>query len=544
MSFPTTIPGLIERACAEFPERVAIEEGALRMRYRELAVAAERVAAALIASDVESGDRVAIWMPNRYEWLVLALGCSLAGATLVPINTRFKAEEAGYLLAKSRARVLFTVSEFLGTRYLDALAAAHGGRSSGTGRGSSRPIEGLPTLERVVLVGAEADGADALEQFLTHRVETAAVRARARGVEPEHVSDLMFTSGTTGRPKGVATTHGQNIRAFRAWRDAVGLVPDDRYLVVSPFFHAFGYKAGFLACLMTGSTLLPHAVFDAEQVLGRLQRESITVLPGPPALYQSLLSHPQLGAAKLPPLRLAVTGAAVVPLELVERMKRELGFQTIITGYGLTESCGIATMCRASDDLRTIATTSGRAIEGVEVRVVDAAGHEVPRETPGEVVIRGYNVMQGYFEAPEATREVIDREGFLHTGDIGVMDAAGNLRITDRLKDMYIAGGFNCYPAEIERVLATHPGVAQVAVIGIPDARLGEVGMAFIVPRAGYFADAANDSQWSAPLHEFCRERMANYKVPRRFAIVPELPLNASGKVVKGLLRERSLDIA
>jgi acyl-CoA synthetase (AMP-forming)/AMP-acid ligase II len=538
MSFPTTIPGLIERACAEFPDRIAIEEGSLRMRYRELAAAAERVAAALIASGVESGDRVAIWMPNCHEWLVLALGSSLAGATLVPVNTRFKAEEAGYLLEKSRARVLFTTPEFLGTRYFDSLAAAHGGR------GTSRPIAGLPALERVVLVGAQANGGETLEQFSTHRIEAAAVRARARAVESGHVSDLMFTSGTTGRPKGVATTHGQNIRAFRAWRDAVGLAPDDRYLVVSPFFHAFGYKAGFLACLMTGSTLLPHAVFDAEQVLGRLQRESITVLPGPPTLYQSLLSHPQLRAAKLPALRLAVTGAAVVPLELVERMKRELGFQTIITGYGLTESCGIATMCRAGDDLRTIASTSGRAIDGVEVRVVDAAGLEVPRETPGEVVIRGYNVMQGYFEVPQATQEVIDRDGFLHTGDIGVMDAAGNLRITDRLKDMYIAGGFNCYPAEIERVLATHPGVAQTAVIGVPDARLGEVGLAFIVPRAGYFADTANDPEWSEALSAFCRERMANYKVPRRFAIVPELPLNASGKVVKGLLRERSLNIA
>ncbi len=430
MSFPTTIPGLIARAAAEFPERVAIEDGSLRMRYRELYGAAGQAAAALIAAGVAPGDRVAIWMPNRHEWLVLALGIALAGGTLVPINTRFKAEEAGYLLEKSRARVLFTVPEFLGTRYYDTLVAAHGGRTK------ARPISGLPALEHVVLTGDSADGARALSAFLNDGAGASEVSARARAVQPEHVSDLMFTSGTTGQPKGVATTHGQNIRAFRAWRDAVGLSPDDRYLVVSPFFHAFGYKAGFLACLMTGTTLLPHAVFDAGQVLGRLQRESITVLPGPPTLYQSLLAHPQLGAAKLPPLRLAVTGAAVVPLELVERMKRELGFETIITGYGLTESCGIATMCRSGDDLRTIASTSGRAIEGVEVRVIDARGREVPRETPGEVVIRGYNVMQGYFEAPEDTRQVIDQDGFLHTGDIGVMDSAGNLRITDRLKDM------------------------------------------------------------------------------------------------------------
>lgn len=532
MSLPDTIPALVVRAAREFGDHTAIEEGALRMSYRELEAAAERAAGALIAAGIEPGDRVAIWMPNRYEWLVLALGISLAGGVLVPINTRFKASEAGYVLEKSRARVLFTVESFLGMRYFAQLQAAFGGP------GAQRPIEGLANLRRVVLAEGRGDGADSLPQFGSNGVEPSAVRARARSVTAEHVSDLMFTSGTTGQPKGVETRHGQNIRAYASWCSAVGLTGADRYLVVSPFFHCFGYKAGFLACLMTGATLLPQAVFDAEQVLGRLQRESITVLPGPPTLYQSLLAHPQLEAAKLPPLRLAVTGAAVVPYELVERMRRELGFETIITGYGLTESCGIATMCRAGDDLRTIANTSGRAIEDVEVRVVDTTGQPVAAGTPGEVVVRGYNVMQGYFEAYEATREAIDRDGFLHTGDVGVMDAEGNLRITDRLKDMYIAGGFNCYPAEIERILATHPGVAHVAVIGVPDARLGEVGMAFIVPRAGQFGDDVTaDPTWSEPLVAYCRERMANYKVPRRFAIVSELPLNASGKVVKSRLR-------
>jgi acyl-CoA synthetase (AMP-forming)/AMP-acid ligase II len=383
------------------------------------------------------------------------------------------------------------------------------------------------------VVVLDAAGAQGLDAFLAGgaALTPAQVMARAHSVGPEHVSDILFTSGTTGRPKGVVTTHGQNIRAFSAWCDAVGLNERDRYLIVSPFFHAFGYKAGWLACLIAGATILPHAVFDAARVLERLRNESITVLPGPPTLYQSLLALPQSEAAKLPHLRLAVTGAAVVPLQLVQRMRAELGFQTVITGYGLTETCGIATMCRSDDDLHTIATTSGRAIEGVEVRVVDAAGQPLPAGQQGEVVVRGYNVMQAYFEDEAATREAIDRDGFLHTGDIGVLDARGNLRITDRLKDMYIAGGFNCYPAEIERLIAGHPQVGQVAVIGVPDARMGEVGMAFVVPRAGELDCEA--------LAEFCREHMANYKVPRRFAVVTELPLNAAGKVVKARLRER-----
>jgi len=535
-----TIPSLLRRAAAQFREQPAIETSARRLSYRELLAEAQLTAASLIASGVQPHDRVALWAPNSCEWVVLALGVSLAGAALVPINTRFKAEEAGYLLGRSRARLLFTVREFLGTAYFERLRAEHGGP------GAEVPIAGLPRLERVVLIDAEAKthGAYTLREQLAcaANVTEAEVQARADAVLPTCISDIMFTSGTTGRPKGVATTHGQNVRAYSAWCAAVGLTQRDRYLIVSPFFHAFGYKAGILACLISGATMLPHAVFDAGQVLERLRRESISVLPGPPTLYQSLLAHEGLREAALPPLRLAVTGAAVVPLELVERMKRVLGFETIVTGYGLTESCGIATMCRANDDLQTIASTSGRAIEGVEVQVVDAAGKPVASGEPGEVVIRGYNVMQGYFEAPEDTREVIDSQGFLHTGDIGVLDARGNLRITDRLKDMYIAGGFNCYPAEIERMLSTHPGIAQVAVIGIPDERLGEVGMAFIVPRAGHFTGAnGRDPTWSDALTAFCRERMANYKVPRRFAIVRELPLNASGKVVKGRLRERAV---
>lgn len=529
METPRTIAGIVARSVELFGERTAVEDAGLRVSFRELAARAKRVAAALIQAGVQPGDRVAIWAPNGLPWIDVALGAAFARATIVPINTRWKPLEAGFALEKSRARVLFTRAEFLGTRYFDGLRAA---------------MPGLPVLEKTILLDAPSDGAIALDHFLMQGVDLDVVRTRVASARPDDVSDIMFTSGTTGHPKGVATTHEQNIRAFRAWSDAVGLTAGDRYLIVNPFFHSFGFKAGILACILTGATMLPHAVFDPDAVIERLSRESISVLPGPPTLYQSLLAHSQLTAAKLPQLRLAVTGAAVVPLELIQRMNTELGFQTIITGYGLTESCGIATMCRAGDDLQTIASSSGRAIEGVDVRVVDPEGRAQPPGTPGEVVIRGYNVMQGYFEAPEQTREVIDAEGFLHTGDIGLMDERGNLRITDRLKDMYIAGGFNCYPAEIERVIATHPGVAQVAVIGIPDDRLGEVGMAFIVPRAGHFADVKSESgevseaAWSEPLTAFCRANLANYKVPRRFARVSELPLNASGKVVKARLRE------
>jgi acyl-CoA synthetase (AMP-forming)/AMP-acid ligase II len=286
---------------------------------------------------------------------------------------------------------------------------------------------------------------------------------------------------------------------------------------------------------MRGATVFPEAVFDVGVVLRRVQDDAITMLPGPPALYQSLLQHPDRHRYDISSLRLAVTGAAAIPVELIHRMKEDLGFETVITAYGLTESCGVVTMCRLDDDATTIATTSGRAIPDVEVRIVDSQGNALPPNQPGEIVVRGYNVMKGYFDAPEETKEAIDEGGWLHTGDIGTLDERGYIKITDRLKDMFIVGGFNAYPAEIENILLKMPGVAEAAVVGIPDERLGEVGMAFVVPVRGQSVTPEGVIAWS-------REHMANFKVPRRVEIVDALPRNATGKVTKFELRERARD--
>ena len=256
------------------------------------------------------------------------------------------------------------------------------------------------------------------------------------------------------------------------------------------------------------------------------------MLPGAPTLYQTILNHPDRDQFDSSSLRLAVTGAASVPVSLVEAMRDDLDFDTVITAYGLTEGCGFATMCRRSDDATTIATTSGRAMPGIEVRVVDEDGTERPAGEAGEVVIRGYNVMAGYFENPEATAEAIDAEGWLHTGDVGVMDEAGYLRITDRIKDLFIVGGFNAYPAEIEALLLDHPAIAQVAVVGVPDERMGEVAAAFVVPASGTTPDPDEIVAWA-------RDHMANYKAPRQVHVVDELPFNAGGKVMRFVLRQR-----
>jgi acyl-CoA synthetase (AMP-forming)/AMP-acid ligase II len=298
-----------------------------------------------------------------------------------------------------------------------------------------------------------------------------------------------------------------------------------------PFFHSFGYKAGWLASLMRGATVLPHQVFDVPVILERIAADRISVFPGAPTIYQSMLAYPDLASFDISALRLAVTGAAPTPVELIRRMKSDLGFETVITGYGLTESCGIATMCRFDDDPETIATTSGRAIPDVEVVCVDPEGKEVPRGEPGEVWVRGYNIMQAYFDDQEETDKAIDADGWLHTGDIAVMDDRGYVKITDRIKDMYISGGFNCYPAEIEGALYGSGNYAQVAVIGIPDERMGEVGMVFVVPLEGESPTPDSVIAW-------CRENISNYKVPRRVEVMEELPTNASGKVTKFVLRD------
>jgi HIP---CoA ligase len=499
----TTIPALVRSAAAQYGDAEAVADGERRVSFAELAVLTRRAAADCIRRGVQPGDRVGIWAPNTLDWVVAALGALSAGAALVPLNTRYKADEVGWILDRSRAALTYVSPPFLGNDYPAMLA----------GR----------------------DNVVVLDKSLWHNEisddEATEVDRRIAAIRPADVGDVIFTSGTTGRPKGVVTSHAQTLRVFDTWADVVGLRAGDRYLVVNPFFHTFGYKAGIIACLLRGATIVPQPVFDVPVVLDLIERERITVLPGPPTLHQSILDAPDRDLRDLSSLRLIVTGAAVVPVVLIERLREELDVETVLTAYGLTESTGTVTMCRRGDDAETIATTSGRAIPETEVRVVDADGSPVAPGQPGEVVVRGYNVMAGYFEDPEATATAIDTDGWLHTGDIGVMDDRGNLRITDRLKDMYVVGGFNAYPAEIEQTLATHPGIAESAVIGVPDERLGEVGAAFVVARPGATLDPAEIVSWS-------RERMANFKAPRTVHVVESLPRNASGKVLKFELRQ------
>jgi acyl-CoA synthetase (AMP-forming)/AMP-acid ligase II len=443
-----------------------------------------------------------------------------AGGVLVPINTRFRGAEAASVLARSGARALFTVRGFLDTDYPAMLAGAS--------------QDHLPELRQTILLSGDPDDAAVgWDEFVARgrQVGEEELDERVRSIGPDDPSDMVFTSGTTGRPKGVVMTHGQTLRAYLDWCDWADLRPDDRYLIANPFFHIFGYKAGCLACLMRGATMFPLAVFDVGTVLELVERERISVLPGPPTVYHSLLDHPDRGHRDLSSLRVAVTGAADIPVELIRRVKESLPFERILTGYGLTEA-GTVTGSRPDDDFEHIATTVGVAWPGFEVRTITATVDTAPGE-PGEVVVRGETVTRGYFDDAEATAAAIDADGWLHTGDLGTLDADGYLRIVGRIKDMFVVGGFNAYPAEIENLMLRHPRIAQVAVVGVPDERLGEVGKAFVVLEPGAAVEPAEIIEWA-------RAEMANFKVPRSIDFLDALPVNAGGKVVKDELRARA----
>ena len=471
-----TIPEMVLSAADRFGDAEAVVDGPLRLTFAQVVDRIRCAAGAFADLGIGKGDRAAIWAPNSAEWIIAAFGLLTAGGVLVPVNTRFKTEEAADIIVRSGVKAVLVQKDFLDQDY-------------------PAPA-GIPVI-------------DLKSDFL------ASGSAFERPVSGTDTSDIIFTSGTTGRPKGAMMHHSQTLRMYEEWATLADLREGDRYLQINPYFHTFGLKAGLIASFLRGATMLPVPVFDVDTVVDLIERERITMLPGPPTLYHSLLAVRD--KSKLSTLRAGVTGAADIPVELVRRIHDELPFQTLMTGYGLTEA-GNVTLSRPGDSFEDVATTAGLPCEGVDVRIAD----------DGEVLVRGYGVMKGYLDDPAATAEAITEDGWLHTGDLGNFDDAGRLRVVGRKKDMFIVGGFNAYPAEIEGFLLEHPAVAQAAVIGVPDDRLGQVGKAFVVVKTKVSED---------DLLIWCRERMAGFKAPRSIVFLDQLPLNATGKVMKDQLR-------
>jgi HIP---CoA ligase len=476
-----TIPEMVLSAADRFGDLEAVVDGPLRLTFSEVVHRIRCAAGAFAEVGINKGDRVAVWAPNSAEWMIAAFGLLTAGGVLVPVNTRYKSEEAADIIARSGAKAVLIQKGFLDQEY-------------------TAPA-GVPVI-------------DLKSDFLTSGSPSMRDGGDVNGTD---ISEIIFTSGTTGRPKGVLMNHIQNLRHYEEYSGLIDLREGDRYLQINPYFHTFGLKAGLLSSFIRGATMLPVDVFDIGRVVEMVVAERITVLPGPPTLYHSLLAVED--KSKLATLRVGVTGAADIPVELIKRAFDELPFQLLATGYGLTEG-GTATLSRPGDSPEEIATTAGLPLGGVELRIAD----------DGEVLMRGFTVMQGYLDDPVATAETVDADGWLHTGDLGTIDAAGRLRIVGRKKDMFIVGGFNAYPAEIEGFLLEHPAVAQAAVIGVPDERMGQVGKAFIVAKDGGPTISGDD------LVAWSRQRMAGFKVPRYVEFLDKLPLNATGKVMKDKL--------
>lgn len=508
-----TIPELLDRVAASFPERKAIVNGSKTIYYPELKSESESFAKGLLAAGIRMGDTIGIWCPNRWEWIVACLGSQLIGAVVVPLNTRMRSAEITGILERAKVRLLVSIGNFLGHYYPDMVRAICS-----------------DNIKLVVVDGR--DGDESWADFIQRgqAIDDRELADASSLVVKDSVLDLLFTSGTSGQPKGVLTSHEQNLKTFGVWADRAHLEEGDRYLIISPFFHSFGYKAGWMAAFLKGATVYPHQVFDATEILSRIDAEKITVLPGPPTLFTEILGHPDRQRYDLSSLRVSVTGSASVAPALVRAMREELAIDTVLTAYGLTEASGVVSMCEKDDAADLVAHSCGKAIPGCEIEIWNSADERLSTGETGEIMVRGFNVMLGYFDDKEATRATLTDEGWLHTGDVGYLDENGYLYITDRLKEMFIVGGFNCYPAEVERLMLDNDCIREVAVVGVPDERLGEVGKAYVVLKEHGQLDQDTLVAW-------CRNSMANFKVPRYVEFVESLPRNASGKVVRAELK-------
>ena len=516
-SLPRTIPGVLRATAGRLPDKSAIEgEDGAKLTYAQLYEACRRAAGSFLAYGLRHGDRIGIWAPNITNWIVAAIGAQLAGGVVVPINTRLKGREAAFIINRSGLRLLFTVRDFLGIDYPALLAN-----------------EDLPALERIVMLEGGGDGVETWGDFMARGKDVAAadIDAALDRLTGDDLCDIMFTSGTTGRPMAWITAHAPTVRTFFTWGDTVGLTSDDRYLVVNPFFHTFGYKAGWLACLIMGATILPHAVFDAD-------------CADPP--HRPRPRHRAAGPAD--PLsidavqRCAARGRSVVAAP--GRHRRGVGAPRDDRADAYRARLQIrADRLRADRDQRHrqyLRRRRQRRARVADQRPSDAGGRGAQRRrrrqrraarrargNPGARLQRD----DGLFRRSRGDRgSDHDSDGWLKTGDIGIIDSEGYIRITDRKKDMFIVGGFNCYPAEIEELMLEHPAIAQVAVVGVPDERMGEVAKAFVIPRPGQSVPESDLIAWS-------RKAMANYKVPRSIEFVDTLPMTASGKVQRFALR-------
>ena len=534
-----TVGRLLEEVARKQPshEAVVYPDRGLRYTYQQFDDLCRQVAKGFMKLGIERGEHVAIWSTNMPEWLTSQFATGKMGAVLVTVNTNYRTAELEYLLKQSDSTTIVLMDEFRGASYTEMLYEIIPElKTAEPGKLQSKK---LPHLKNVVFLGDERKPgmytwADLLE--MGDQVTDAELNERMGSLEPDDVINMQYTSGTTGFPKGVMLTHNNLVNNAINIAECMNLTANDRMCIPVPFFHCFGCVLGTMACVTVGATMVPVQEFDPKQVLQAVQDEKCTALHGVPTMFIAELNDKDFEKYNLSSLRTGIMAGSNCPIEVMKAVIERMGASEITIAYGQTESSPVITQTRVNDSLERRVETVGRALPNVEVKIVEPGTEkEVPRGVQGELCTRGYHVMKGYYKNPDATSAAISEDGWLHTGDLAVMDEEGYCRITGRLKDMIIRGGENVYPREIEEFLYQHPKVLDVQVVGVPDPKFGEEVSAWIVLKEG-------ESATSDEIRNYCKGKISRHKIPRYIEFVSEYPMTASGKIQKFKLREIAMD--
>ncbi len=537
----TTVGELLEEKARIQPdiEAVVYADRGLRWSYHEFNQLCRQAAKGFMKLGIDKGDHIAIWASNTPEWLVSQFSTGKMGAVLVTVNTNYRTAELEYLLKQSDSQTIILMEGFRGASYIDMLYEICPELNSC--KPGELKSEKLPFLKNVIVLGENSyPGTYSWQDILVKGKETddKELDERLSSLSPQDVINMQYTSGTTGFPKGVMLTHSNIVNNGYNIAGCMRLSQKDRLCIPVPFFHCFGCVLGVLACVSVGATMVPLQEFDPRQVLKTVQDEKCTGLHGVPTMFISELNLPDFDQYDLSHLRTGIMAGSNCPIEVMKGVMDKMGADEITIAYGQTESSPVITQTRTHDPIELKVETVGKSLPNVEVKIVEpGSNREVPNGVQGELCTRGYHVMKGYYRNEEATRLAIDDEGWLHTGDLAVMDEHGYCRITGRLKDMIIRGGENIYPREIEEFLYSHPKVLDVQVIGIPDEVYGEEVMAWIILKEGHNAT-------SEEIREYCTGKISRHKIPRYIEFTDSYPMTASGKIQKFRLREQARQTA
>ncbi|MGC5328386.1 AMP-binding protein [Brevibacillus sp. SYSU BS000544] len=533
-----TIGDLLDETAALYPTKDAVvyQERNVRYTYQDFQRLCNQVAKGIMSLGIQAGENIAIWATNVPEWVTTQFASSKMGGVLVTVNTSYRSHELEYLLRQSESTTLLVIDSYRDANYLSMV------REICPELDESEPGQlqsaRLPHLRNVIFLGEEKQAGMFSWQDLLERsasVTDDELYLRQSSLHPDDVINMQYTSGTTGFPKGVMLSHNNIVNNAIQVASCMNLGPEDRVCLPVPFFHCFGCVMGTLACVATGAAMVPLITFDPGRVLSIVSEERCTALYGVPTMFIAELNNPSFDSYDFSTLRTGIMAGSPCPIEVMKNVVEKMGIRDITIAYGQTESSPVITQTRPDDSIERRVGTVGRALGGVEVKIVDPiTGEEQPTGVQGELCTRGYHVMKGYYNMPEQTFKAIDHDGWLHTGDLATMDDEGYFRITGRLKDMIIRGGENIYPREIEEFLYTHPNVLDVQVVGVPDEKYGEQVLACIKVKEG-------SALTQEEIKEYCEGKIARFKIPHYIQFVTEYPMTASGKIQKYKLRDQAI---